>query len=226
MAAVLSTVVLAAVVGLYVFSWRAWTRIGGRQLASQRADEALRAVLADARQALAYEIQPRRQGTALALTLPADDDGDGRYVPVAVNGQAAYRPGPRYVYYLSDATGGYGRAGDALWRGSVRGGAAPSQATVTPDTAWSVYYDTDRPRYDGLVGFEPAAGPGGAADQYFTCAITAQFQPGEADSPSVTISSGALLRYAQFAADSGEDGQAGKDERRERQGTETTQPGP
>lgn len=152
---VVAVALVALVVGatLLVF-WSGitlWDRHQAESTALWNSTEAVRRIMADARDAARCAVWARSGlSDALEVILPADTDANGNYVPAWYQGKLIYREGQRVIFYLSDATGAYDASGQILWRGTISGASNPTRSNVAPDTQWSLYYNTRQGQLSGI----------------------------------------------------------------------------
>jgi len=158
-----------------------WQRHEAESTAHLNSTQAVRRIVADARDGVQAKVYNRASGLwkALELVLPADTDADGNYVPVWDGKKLTYREGQRLLFYLSDATGAYDAGGDILWRATVPGPGPPSTTNLAPDADWSLYYDTGRGRVSAIENLDFPNQEGGKVYSWVAVTATAAVPAGD-----------------------------------------------
>ena len=139
-----TAMVLVSICGIYFLISREWEHQQGQADALMATSQACTRLDEKISQATSAFLMTRFvSNDALVINLPNDKSGS-IYVPYWSNTKLQFRSGLWKVFYTSDSTGSYARQGDILWMGAVTwpGGVF----TVTPDTTWSMYYNTKRGR--------------------------------------------------------------------------------
>lgn len=137
--------VLTSTCGIYFAVAKEWERQDGRGTALGATSMACSRLSDYVAQSVGAVVLTRfTAGDALAINLPANTAYGGLYVPTWSGGKIEYQDGNWIVFYLSDTTGNYSRAGTILWAATMTWGGFPG--SVTPDTTWSLYYDQARGR--------------------------------------------------------------------------------
>jgi hypothetical protein len=174
-----------------------WDRHQAESAALRNSTEAVRRIMADARDAARCAVWARSGlSDALEVILPADTDADGNYVPVWDHKKLIYREGKRLIFYLSDATGGYNVGGQILWRGTITGSSNPTRSNVAPDTQWSLYYDT---RQGQLSGIESATFATQTKDGLYWVVISATAVAQQAAGPCRMQATGLVYLWNRIA---------------------------
>lgn len=135
----------------------------------------------------------------IAVCLPADT-AYGIYVPTS-NPSWGWHPGVNRVFYLSNATGSYAARGDILWSGTYSSwGSTPSSTSVTPDTSWSLYPGTTKPRITPISSIEASIRPRNYSNIYTRVdyTVTSSYSDGRSIPRTVSISNSACPRSIDF----------------------------
>ncbi|MDH7601009.1 MAG: hypothetical protein QHI38_02570 [Armatimonadota bacterium] len=144
-----TVVVLSGICGVYFTIAREYERGQGLSQATATAAEACSRLCQYLSQATGVELLTRfTPNDAIAVNLPLDSPYPKVYAPVWSGGGFGFRSGSWIVFYLSDSTGSYYRAGNVLWAGTMTWSGFP--ASVVPDVSWSMYYNTTRGRTEGI----------------------------------------------------------------------------
>lgn len=138
------TLILTSLCGIYFSVAKEWERQDGRGTALAATSMACTRLSDYISQSVGAVVVNRLDtGDALAVNLPADS-AYGTYVPTWSGGKVQYQGGGWIIFYLSDSTGNYNRAGSILWAATMNWGSFPG--SVTPDATWSLYYDQPKGR--------------------------------------------------------------------------------
>ena len=139
-----TAMVLVSICGIYFLISSEWEHQQGQANALMATSQACSRLDEKISQATSATLMTRFvSNDTLLINLPSDKSGD-IYVPYWSTTKLQYRSGLWKVFYTSDTTGSYSRQGDILWMGGVTwpGGTY----TVTPDSTWSMYYNSKRGR--------------------------------------------------------------------------------
>lgn len=143
-ASAITAVVLTSLCGIYFSVARGFERQQGEADALLATTNACSKLSDYASRAMsAYVIDRFDIGDTLALNMPLDTAHNGLYVPIWNGGKLQCRSGQWLLFYLSDKTGSYNNKGDILWAATVT---YNGTYVITPDSAWSLYYDTGQGR--------------------------------------------------------------------------------
>jgi len=136
--------VLTSLCAIYFSVANEWQRQDGRGTALGATSMACTRVSDYVSQAVGVVVINRfGTGDALAVNLPANS-AYGVYAPTWSGGRIRYQTGNWMIFYLSNSTGSYGVSGNILWAATMTWGGFPG--SVTPDAAWSLYYDQPKGR--------------------------------------------------------------------------------
>jgi hypothetical protein len=161
LASCITAIILSSVCGVCFTIVRDWERKQGFAKAALATSDACSRLSDYISQALAVEIVTRFAGAdAIAVNLPLDSPYAKVYAPIWSADKFRFRSGPWIIFYLSDSTGSYSRPGDILWAGTMTWSGFP--ASVAPDRSWSMYYDTNLGRVEGLKSLSFSVDSGGA----------------------------------------------------------------
>ncbi len=148
-AGTVTSLVLASLCGVYFSAESDWTRQSGEGEAVLATNQACSQIAAYAKEAVSVILVTRfSPNDAVAINLPQDVAYSGVFAPIYNNGNISYRSGQWIIFYLSDSTGNYNRAGDILWMAQMSWSNFPN--SVVPNSGWSLYYDTGKGRITPL----------------------------------------------------------------------------
>jgi len=138
------SLILTSLCGIYFAVANEWQRQDGRGTALAATSNACTKLSDYICQAKGVVVLNRfTTGDAIAVNLPANT-ANGIYVPTWSSGKMQYQTGNWIVFYLSNSSGSYGVSGNILWAATMTWAGFPG--SVTPDSAWSLYYDQPKGR--------------------------------------------------------------------------------
>lgn len=170
-------VVITGVCGVYFSVARGWEHQQGVARVSGAVESACTRLAQYISQAVSAQVVPRfTSSDALAINLPLDSPYPRVYAPVWSGGVCRFRSGTWIIFYLSDSTGSYSRSGNILWAATMSWSDFPG--SVVPDRGWSMYYDTNRGRVEGLKSLSFAVDSSGSRPRV-TVTATASYSVGD-----------------------------------------------
>ncbi|MGC8862875.1 MAG: PulJ/GspJ family protein [Armatimonadota bacterium] len=139
-ATTITALVLSSLCGVYFATAGEWERQQGEADALVATSQTCARLADYVSQATGVVINTRfTPNDTLAVNLPADR-AYGSYAPVWGGNVVRYRSGSWVIFYLSDSSGSYLTNGSILWAATFTWAGFP--ASVVPDRAWSMYYNT------------------------------------------------------------------------------------
>jgi len=139
-ATAITALVLASLCGVYFSTAKEWERQQGEADALLATSQTCTRLADYVSQATGMTVRTRfTSSDTLTINLPADK-AYGIYAPIWSGGVVQYRSGTWVAFYLSDSTGSYMLNGNILWAATFTWAGFP--ASVVPDRAWSIYYNT------------------------------------------------------------------------------------
>lgn len=147
------SLVLTSICGIYFAVSKEWERQDGRGTALGATSMACSRLSDYISQSVGAVVVTRfSTGDALAVNMPANTAYGGTYVPTWSGGKVQYQSGNWLIFYLSDATGNYNRAGTILWAATMTWSGFPG--SVTPDSSWSLYYDLGKGKITPITSLQ------------------------------------------------------------------------
>ena len=147
------SLVLTSICGIYFAVSKEWERQDGRGTALGATSMACSRLSDYISQSVGAVVMTRfTSGDAIAVNMPANTAYGGVYVPTWSSGKVQYQSGNWLIFYLSDATGNYSRAGTILWAATMTWGGFPG--SVTPDSTWSLYYNQPKGRITPVTSIQ------------------------------------------------------------------------